>query len=63
MSKRAEQEALKAYPETLGIQGNGNAFARHYYVEGYEQAEKDTALTWRDMKLIHEISEDFWEPK
>lgn len=42
MSKRAEQAALKAYPETLGFYGNGNAFARHYYVEGYEQAEKDT---------------------
>lgn len=57
MSKRAEEAALKAYPETLGIQGNGNAFARHYYVDGYEQAEKDLALTWEDMAKIITIYE------
>ena len=35
-----------------------------HFKAGYEQAEKDiVGLTWKDMKLIHEISEDYWEPK
>ena len=41
MSKRSEEAALKAYPERIGLQGNGNAFGRHFYIQGYEQAEKD----------------------
>ena len=41
MSKRAEQAALKAYPERIGLDGNGNAFGRYFYIKGYEQAEKD----------------------
>ena len=33
-----------------------------FYNDGYEQAEKELALTWEDMRKIHEICEDVWEP-
>ena len=32
------------------------------FLDGYHQAEKDLALTWEDMRKIHEICEDVWEP-
>ena len=50
MSKRAEQEALKAYPKEDGkvwhsafgtLEFDKNAGARKAYQEGYEQAEKE----------------------
>lgn len=77
MSKTAEEKALEAYPVVIEhlhyldwIEANGgkaeldiNAMPRIYFNQGYEKAEEDLALTWEDMKLIHEISEDFWEPK
>ncbi len=65
MSK-AEERALEKFP----VDKNDTLFMRQateklqdIFALGYEQAEKDLALTWEDMKLIHEISEDFWEPK
>lgn len=53
MSKRAEEAALKAYPvkgEWVGNQYGEwdkdiNRFARAKYIEGYEQAEQDLALS------------------
>ena len=32
------------------------------FLKGYEQAEKDLVLTWEDIRTIHELSEDVWEP-
>ena len=60
MSKIAEESALKAYPEKWfrDIDGDSydcNRFERCAYQEGYEQAEKNLALTWEDMKLIDEL--------
>lgn len=47
MSKRAEQRALEAYPYNRAYTDNdveydGNFCNRLPYIEGYEQAEKDT---------------------
>lgn len=32
-----------------------NAYTRQFFQEGYEQAEKDLALTWEDMQLIWQL--------
>lgn len=62
MSKRSEEAALKAYPYQRathfpdGFQEfDRNAVARTLFQEGYEQAEKDLALTWEDMAKIDAI--------
>lgn len=62
MSKRAEQAALIAYPpemiygeSTLDGKYDGNATPRYYYIKGYEQAEKDIALTWQDVAKLDAI--------
>lgn len=59
MSKRAEQKALEAYPiHSALIQParRGGYYAdthfREGFINGYEQAEKDLALTWQDIKNI-----------
>ena len=58
MSKRAEEAALKAYPEKIiehveepgfVVKRDLNRFDRNVYIQGYEQAEKDTierAVMW-----------------
>ncbi len=64
MSK-AEEAALKAYPPkfTSGkryakrVQSekvDTHAPIRKIYLKGYEQAEKDFALTWKDIMVICE---------
>lgn len=66
---RAEEAALKAYPvqmtplnyQDLIKQFGGkteidvNTYPRCLFQEGYEQAEKDLALTWEDMAKIDAI--------
>lgn len=61
MSK-AEDRAKEAYPlrdaehvydEELVIE------AREYFAEGYHQAEKDLELTWEDLAIIKQLSDDF----
>ena len=54
MSKRAEQAALNAYPiSTPPSYLDGHYLLRQEaYIKGYEQAEKDLALTWEDIKYI-----------
>lgn len=44
MSKRAEEAALKAYPDYRSWDGGyvTQRKPRTYYIKGYEQAEKDT---------------------
>lgn len=54
MSK-AEERALEAYPDyDAGSAKVVQGFQRQLYINGYEQAEKDLALTWEDMKFIIE---------
>ena len=61
MSKRAEEAALKTYPELLSGSYFGplpvdlNKVCREKYQEGYEQAEKNLALTWEDIEKITDI--------
>lgn len=31
-----------------------------YFIEGYQQAEKDMELTWEDLKMIDEISDQVY---
>ena len=66
MSKRAEKRALGAYPvnmtplnyqdliELFGgkTEIDVNTYPRRLFQDGYEQAEKDLALTWEDMAKI-----------
>jgi len=60
MSK-AEQRALEAYPkETRDITGfvvdvGHPQYMRDLYIEGYQQAEKDNELTWKDIKVIEKL--------
>jgi len=72
MSKRAEIAALKAFPPKFTspkryakrVQSekvDTHATIRRFYQEVYEQAEKDLALTWEDMKQIHHIAEHLKE--
>lgn len=65
MSKRAEQAALKAYPISRlpffpgsVASYDTNEEKRMVYEEGYEQAEKDLALTWEDIQTIDNIVVD-----
>ena len=58
ISKRSEEAALEAYPKLLSGSIFGplpvdlNKACREKYQEGYEQAEKDLALTWEDVQLL-----------
>ena len=49
MSKRAIEAAMKAYPYEGGTKGLICETSRQIYIQGYEQAEKDTierAIKW-----------------
>ena len=60
---RAEEKALEAYPVKMVSGPIGyeepkfdiNGLGRTIFIEGYEQAEKDLALTPDDIKLITKI--------
>lgn len=54
MSK-AEERALVAYPNEHFVDHTYAEMCRGFYEEGYEQAEKDIALTWEDIKTIEQI--------
>lgn len=64
---RAEEAALKAYPKetrdkTGFVTDTGcPQFIRDYYIQGYEQAERDLALTIDDLRLIEDIHDDVYE--
>ena len=55
MSK-AEERALETYPQVPGTVDIYEA-ERDAYTFGYEQAEKDLAMTWEDVKRIVEIAD------
>ena len=59
MSK-AEVKALKAYPiKIAGRDGyDENLRERKGFVKGYHQAEKDKELTWKDLKLLQDLSHE-----
>ena len=64
MSK-AENLALKKYPEhslLIVPARRGGYYADNHlragFIAGYHQAEKDLALTWEDMMLIHKCIKD-----
>lgn len=66
MSKRAEERALKAYPDIKDTVFNEEYprllftrnTERHAYIKSYEQAEKDFELTWQDMATIDSLITD-----
>lgn len=51
---KAEEAALKAYPYDYP--------EREGYRKGYEQAEKDLALTWEDIRVIDELLTLVYDP-
>ena len=52
---RAEEAALKAYPVVRQSGGlDVNRIRRKRYQEGYEKAEEELTLTWKDIKDIDE---------
>lgn len=66
---RAKEAALKAYPPlsvaSVCLDGTTpvdlNTGARKRFIEGYETAEKDLALTWEDMRKIIRIDEEMMD--
>lgn len=71
MSKRAEEAANEIYKDGIELFGrrdkNGNliihpetmvGILRNACQRGYEQAEKDFALTWEDLEMIDHIMAD-----
>ena len=65
MSK-VEDLALKTYPVVMTtlipadeehplIEQDCNKFIREAYIKGYEQAEKDLELGWKDIKTIDKL--------
>lgn len=50
---KAEEAALKAYPYDGGAKGWICKSSRPIFIKGYEQAEKDLALTIQDLELLH----------
>lgn len=57
MSK-AEDRALEAYPHYTAENITEVTNARYFFANGYEQAEKDLALSWKDIETIIEIFYD-----
>lgn len=53
---RAEEQALKAYPAERGHM-HDRPYQREGFVKGYEQAQKDLELSWRDMQRIVKIAD------
>ena len=67
MSKRAEDLADKIYPFRYDSHGDvidfkNTIILRGVCIETYEQAEKDLALTWEDIKAIDELLTLVYEP-
>ena len=64
MSK-AEERALEVYPPKLVTYGDlfgeetldDNSLKRIVFIEGYQQAEKDLKLTWKDIADILDITD------
>ena len=62
MSKRAEQKAFAVYPRSEKYTTSQRMIIndlRDGFIQGYEQAEKDLALTWEDAQLLYIITEKY----
>lgn len=60
MSKRAEQKALEVFPRSQKYTFSQRLIIndmRDGFIQGYEQAEKDLALTWEDVAILITIYE------
>ena len=53
MSKKAEERALEAYPNESFVLEEYADMCRSFFIEGYERAEKDLALSIDDIEKIH----------
>lgn len=66
MSK-AEEKALKEYPQNIITDYNGSHDLKYYkrvlYQQGYHQAEKDLELSWKDMECIIKHYQDIMAEK
>ena len=51
------KEKANEYAEKVMLSVNHRLDVRDAYWDGYEQAEKDLALTWEDVKQIVEIAD------
>ena len=56
--RRAEEEALKAYPPQSIAANYDTINRRDAFEYGYLKAEKDLELTWEDVKLIWNITDE-----
>ena len=65
MSK-AEERALEAYPVFISEYSDScrrydsNESDRLTFIEGYNQAEKDNELTWKDVEKIVDLYDDVY---
>lgn len=60
---RAEERALEVYPKSEKYTISQRLIIndlRDGFIQGYEQAEKDFALTWEDMKEIQRLLDVVW---
>lgn len=60
---RAKERALEAYPKSEKYTTSQRLIVndlRDGFIQGYEQAEKDLALTWEDMKEIQRLLDVVW---
>ena len=53
MNKRSEERALEAYPNESFVSEEYADMCRSFFIEGYEQAEKDLGLSIGDIEKIH----------
>ena len=49
---RAEEATLKRFPNFSAENMDDVMFARYHFRQGYEQSEKELALTWEDVQLL-----------
>lgn len=57
---RAKEEALKAYPPQSIAANYDTINRRDAFEYGYLKAEKDLELSWEDLKMIDEISDQVY---
>lgn len=60
---RAKERALEVYPKSEKYTTSQRLIVndlRDGFIQGYEQAEKDLALTWEDMKEIQRLLDVVW---
>ena len=56
MSKKAEERAQECYPTYEFPSKDINRRDRNIFLQGYEVAEEDLALTWEDVEKIYKLA-------